>query len=100
MWYPDGAFYDGDWRNDRRDGYGMLVRADGNRYEGEWLNHLKHGKGRFFHLDTGQMLEGIWIEDICTTAIMMDIPFRQVALNPTVYPICHVSNKILLVTDI
>lgn len=91
MWYADGAFYDGDWIHDKRDGYGMYVGADGNRYEGEWSKDMKHGRGRYFHLDSGQMQEGIWVNDICVFSIMMDIPFRQTALKATPYPMPKVS---------
>lgn len=91
MWYADGSFYDGDWIRDLRDGCGMLVRTDGNRYEGEWSKDMKHGKGRFFHLDSGQMQDGIWDNDVCIFSILMDIPFRQTAIKPTPYPMQKVS---------
>lgn len=91
MWYADGRFYDGDWYNDVRQGLGMLVRPGGNRYEGEWKNDFKHGKGRFYHLDSGQMQEGVWNYDICVYSTLEDIPFRQTALQPTSRPIRPVS---------
>lgn len=91
MWYANGAYYDGDWMNDIRHGLGMWVRPDGNRYEGAWASDLRHGKGRFFHLDNGQMQDGVWKEDLCVYSIVIDIPFRQNALEPTQYPIQIVS---------
>lgn len=68
----------------------MLIRADGNRYEGNWLKDMKHGKGRFYHLDSGQIQEGVWQEDICVFSTLIDIPFRQTAVLPTPYPIKEV----------
>ncbi|KAF5273989.1 hypothetical protein FQA39_LY01104 [Lamprigera yunnana] len=91
MWYVDGSYYDGEWKNDLRHGLGMLVNFDGNRYEGSWKCGMKHGKGRYFHLDSGQMQEGVWHKDICIYSIIVDIPFRQTAVSPTSYPIQNIE---------
>ncbi len=42
-----GDFYDGDWLNDRKEGFGRMIYCglDGNVYEGNWKNDLKHGYG-------------------------------------------------------
>lgn len=37
--------YIGEWKNDKRAGFGVSERSDGLRYEGEWLNNTKHGYG-------------------------------------------------------
>ena len=31
---PDGAIYEGEWLNGKKDGYGILQKRDGLRYEG------------------------------------------------------------------
>ncbi|KAI4462256.1 morn repeat-containing protein 3 [Holotrichia oblita] len=87
MWYTDGSFYDGSWIKDLREQLGMFVSPDGNRYEGEWSKDQKHGKGRYFHLDSGQMQEGVWIKGNCSYSTIIDIPFRQTAVKATPYPI-------------
>ncbi|XP_018319676.1 MORN repeat-containing protein 3-like [Agrilus planipennis] len=95
MWYADASYYYGDWRRGGRHGFGMFIeppieprgKSYGNRYEGQWANDLKHGKGRYFHLDSGQMQEGVWREDICIFSVMIDIYFRQSAVIPSPYPI-------------
>ncbi|XP_044733280.1 MORN repeat-containing protein 3-like [Chrysoperla carnea] len=87
MWYADCSYYDGDWENDLYNGFGMFVQTNGNRYEGEFKAGLKHGKGRFYHLNVGQLQEGLWIDDMCKVSTIIIIPFRQSALNPTEYPI-------------
>lgn len=87
LWYADGSFYAGSFSKGLRHGSGMFVRTDGNRYEGEWRNGMKHGQGRFFHLHTGQMQEGVWVENVCVFSKIVIIPFRQCALFPTKYPI-------------
>ena len=37
--------YTGEWKNDRRCGFGVSERSDGLRYEGEWYNNRKYGYG-------------------------------------------------------
>ncbi|XP_012864186.1 junctophilin-2 [Echinops telfairi] len=37
--------YMGEWKNDRRSGFGVSERSSGLRYEGEWLDNLRHGYG-------------------------------------------------------
>lgn len=37
--------YMGEWKNDRRSGYGIAERSDGLKYEGEWYNNKKYGYG-------------------------------------------------------
>lgn len=32
----DGDVYEGEWRNDKANGKGMLINSDGIVYEGEW----------------------------------------------------------------
>lgn len=93
MWYADGGYYDGDWKRDLRHGLGMWVRPDGNRYEGSWAFDVKHGKGRFFHLDSGQMQEGVWQNDYCVYSFVIDIIWRQACVDPTPYPIRVVGSR-------
>ncbi|XP_022916000.1 MORN repeat-containing protein 3-like [Onthophagus taurus] len=87
MWYADGSFFDGDFYKDLREGLGLFVYSNGNRYEGFWLHDLKHGKGRIYHLDSGQLQEGVWVEDYCIYSTIEDIPFRQTSVTPTPYPV-------------
>ncbi len=43
----NGDFYDGDWLNDRKEGFGRMMYCglDGNVYEGNWKNNEKNGYG-------------------------------------------------------
>lgn len=85
----------GDWLNDKFHGEGMFIYQNGNRYEGHWKNGLKHGKGRYFHLDSGQLQEGVWFKDMCVFSTIIDIPYRQCSTSPSKYPLNQV-NYILL----
>nr|XP_006639529.1 PREDICTED: junctophilin-2 isoform X1 [Lepisosteus oculatus] len=37
--------YMGEWKNDKRSGYGVSERSSGLKYEGEWLDNQRHGYG-------------------------------------------------------
>ncbi|KAM9322664.1 junctophilin-1-like isoform 1-T2 [Pholidichthys leucotaenia] len=37
--------YMGEWKNDKRCGFGVSERSNGMKYEGEWLNNKRHGYG-------------------------------------------------------
>ncbi|KAG8447149.1 hypothetical protein GDO86_014563 [Hymenochirus boettgeri] len=37
--------YMGEWKNDKRSGFGVSERSSGLKYEGEWLDNLRHGYG-------------------------------------------------------
>ena len=46
MW-SDGKEYDGDWKDDKKEGYGVFKWPDGRIYEGGYKNDRKHGFGVF-----------------------------------------------------
>ncbi|XP_077982650.1 junctophilin-3-like [Glandiceps talaboti] len=59
---PEGDLteaYMGEWKQDKRAGYGISQRSDGLRYEGEWQNNRKHGYGVTTYMD-GAREEGKW----------------------------------------
>ncbi|XP_021568877.1 junctophilin-3 [Carlito syrichta] len=37
--------YVGEWKNDKRAGFGVSQRSDGLKYEGEWAGNRRHGYG-------------------------------------------------------
>ncbi|XP_070987940.1 junctophilin-3-like [Oncorhynchus clarkii lewisi] len=37
--------YCGEWKNDKRTGFGVSRRSDGLHYEGEWVGNKRHGYG-------------------------------------------------------
>ena len=40
-----------------RHGYGVQIWPDGAKYEGNWRDGLQHGKGKFYHVD-GDVYDG------------------------------------------
>ncbi|XP_030757873.1 MORN repeat-containing protein 3-like isoform X3 [Sitophilus oryzae] len=83
--------YRGDWKNGKM--HGVFVQANGNRYEGEWRDDLKHGNGLFFHLDNGQLQDGVWVDDWCVHSVLRDINYRQCSIAPTIYPVPQIALK-------
>ena len=57
-----------------------------SRYEGQWAHDKKHGEGKFFYLDSGQVLEGTWSENISKCGEMSDFN-RGSATAATQFPI-------------
>jgi hypothetical protein len=37
--------YDGEWKDEKKNGKGVYKFANGGKYEGEWKDGNKHGKG-------------------------------------------------------
>jgi len=62
--YQDGSYYEGEFKEDRKQGKGIFVEADGATvYNGGWFNDLKHGKGTIIQGGTYK-IEGIWKDGI------------------------------------
>jgi len=57
--YPDGAVYNGEWKNNMRHGQGVWTRPDGTRYAGEWQNDKPGGMGTLVKPD-GSIYTGEW----------------------------------------
>lgn len=57
--FRTGAFYDGQWLGNERDGQGTQTWPDGAKYEGQWRNNKAAGKGNFVHSD-GDSYIGEW----------------------------------------
>ena len=49
--------YEGEYKNNKREGKGILILDNGDRYEGEFLNNKFYGKGKYIWND-GEMYEG------------------------------------------
>ncbi|KAI1290432.1 Junctophilin-3 [Halotydeus destructor] len=60
--------YMGEWKNDRRCGFGICERSDGIRYEGEWYNNKKYGYGATIFKD-GAREEGKYKNNQLVTSV-------------------------------
>ncbi|MCM1531311.1 MAG: hypothetical protein NC048_05275 [Bacteroides sp.] len=59
MYYPNGDTYKGYWKNDKRDGEGVMIWSDGSRYEGHWKDDVMHGCGKMVS-PKGKEKAGYW----------------------------------------
>ena len=56
--WPDGRRYEGEYRNDLKDGYGTFKWRDGREYSGRWFHGRQHGEGIF--KDGDRIVKGTW----------------------------------------
>ncbi|XP_061747257.1 junctophilin-1-like isoform X2 [Nerophis ophidion] len=69
--------YMGEWKNDKRSGFGVSERSNGMKYEGEWLNNKRHGYGRTVFPD-GTKEEGKYKNNVLSRSIRKQlIPMRN-----------------------
>ena len=59
--WADGRRYEGEYLNDKKDGFGIYTYPDGRSYKGEWANGKQHGQGTFI-TPTGEERKGVWYE--------------------------------------
>lgn len=57
----DGRYYEGEYRDDKKEGYGIFKWPDGRCYKGSWKNGKQHGKGTYVAAN-GEEKEGEWEE--------------------------------------
>lgn len=43
--FVNGATYKGEWRGDKKEGFGIQINPDNTKYEGEWKSNRPHGRG-------------------------------------------------------
>ena len=58
---PNGVIYEGYYKNDRLEGFGIVKYING-KYEGEFKNNRREGKGKFFY-SKGEIYEGEFKDD-------------------------------------
>lgn len=69
--------YMGEWKNDKRSGFGVSERSNGMKYEGEWMNNQRHGYGCTIFPD-GTKEEGKYKNNILARGIRKHlIPIRN-----------------------
>ena len=61
--FSNGDFYEGEWKNDLREGRGVLKFSNGDNYEGEWKNNFREGKG-VLKFSNGDKYDGEWKKDL------------------------------------
>ena len=59
LYWNDGSKYEGEWKNDIKEGKGIMYYNNGERYEGNWKNGRREGKGIYYWIN-GDKYEGDW----------------------------------------
>ncbi|KAM6423907.1 radial spoke head 10 homolog B isoform 1-T1 [Liasis olivaceus] len=58
------SWYEGDFVNNIKSGWGIRCYKSGNIYEGQWERNLRHGEGRMRWLTSNQEYTGKWVNGI------------------------------------
>ena len=58
--YADNIRYDGQFVNDKKDGFGTYSWTDGRKYTGWWWKGKQHGVGTYYDPHKGSAKKGIW----------------------------------------
>ncbi|XP_024302673.1 radial spoke head 10 homolog B2 isoform X4 [Homo sapiens] len=54
------CWYEGDWVQNIKKGWGIRCYKSGNIYEGQWEDNMRHGEGRMRWLTTNEEYTGRW----------------------------------------
>lgn len=73
------SYYDGDWVNGIKHGWGTRQYPSGNIYHGMWFNNVRHGEGTMKWLDRDQVYGGQWENGI------------QVGLSTSILPYFYLT---------
>ena len=60
--WPDGTYFEGQWKNGSIHGLGRMIYSFGDMYEGEWKLGKAHGEGKYIH-DNGTLYKGNFAND-------------------------------------
>eukprot|EP00003_Mantamonas_plastica_P018366 TRINITY_DN3008_c0_g1_i4.p1 TRINITY_DN3008_c0_g1~~TRINITY_DN3008_c0_g1_i4.p1 ORF type:complete len:213 (-),score=55.38 TRINITY_DN3008_c0_g1_i4:21-659(-) len=55
-----GNEFNGEWKNGVKEGQGEYTYSNGDKYQGEWKNGNKDGQGKYVYASTGAVYEGGW----------------------------------------
>ena len=58
--YPNGDYYEGEWKKGAPDGIGKMIYANGNIYQGSWSNGQPNGHGTMDYDSIEARYEGSW----------------------------------------
>ncbi len=93
MFFKDGIFLTGEWKNGKLNGKGSFLSETGILYIGEFVNGVKQGKGILFYKDNGMMvgnflndkLNGRGIQIFADGSVVSDVNYKDDKRNGTGY---------------
>lgn len=85
----DQGFYEGEVKNGKMHGRGVMILTDGHRYEGEWCEGKKHGEGYLIDPKGNKKLRR-WVDDLLfeeeTDSNYSDMDFKPDPDEERFYP--------------
>ena len=60
--WADGRKYEGEYKNDKKEGFGEFEWVNGKKYRGYWKNGKQDGEGEFYFPSNQKWKKGIWKE--------------------------------------
>ena len=60
--WDNGDKYEGDYKDNKKHGFGSYFYANGEKYEGEWFDDLKNGLGKMYFIN-GDVYRGTFLND-------------------------------------
>jgi len=63
IWWSNGDRYLGDWTSDSKDGYGYMMWENGDMYEGGWKSDLRDGTNCKYLYSNGGIYQGGYCND-------------------------------------
>ena len=61
--FPDGSIYEGQWKENTPNGWGLFKWPDGSLYEGMWTKGRRHGNSGTLIVSDGFRYEGAWVDN-------------------------------------
>jgi hypothetical protein len=61
--FPDGSTYEGEWKENAPNGWGLFRWTDGSLYEGFWSKGCRHGNIGTLIVSDGFRYEGAWVDN-------------------------------------
>jgi len=63
IWWSNGDRYLGDWANDSKEGFGYMMWENGDSYEGNWRADLREGSDCKYTYANGGVFQGCYTND-------------------------------------
>ncbi len=59
IFYSNGDYFEGEWKDEKKEGYGILIFKNLSKFEGNFKNNKQHGFGKLIQYD-GETYMGEW----------------------------------------
>jgi hypothetical protein len=60
MLHSEGYYYEGEWKNQKKNGCGRMISKEGDVYEGQWKDNMPEGEGTYEGINPKRKYIGFW----------------------------------------